>query len=391
MINLITTMDIIWITKAKQCHQELGFNEADEVRCEEIGDGNLNDVAQLYTHDDEGNLVRSVIVKHSLPYIKCLGPGFPCSEARTAVEYQALVKFHTLSPGSVPTPYLYDQGIHSMFMEDLRGYKVMRTELMEGAVKMPWMSNVAIHLADIHKQTHLAVIGQEALTTLAKQFENTDMVTLTKQYVFTFPFLREGTNNRCSQEIAEHLDRIYADEQVTSTANRMLKLFLEKKECLLHGDLHTGSIMVDAEHARMFDVEFAFVGPASFDVGMLLANIIFEYYRHMSIETNNDEHRQFAYLMIDAGKELVSVYLEHMTAFTGLDRATYIENLVSEVAGFAGCEIIRRLVGAAHVADLEGMPAAQVDCLGAGVRLLQAAHRIHTVDRLLVIALMLAY
>ena len=56
-------------------------------------------------------------------------------------------------------------------MEDLRGYKVMRTELMEGAVKMPWMSNVAIHLADIHRQTHLAVIGQEALTTLAKQFE----------------------------------------------------------------------------------------------------------------------------------------------------------------------------------------------------------------------------
>ena len=49
-----------------------------------------------------------------------------------------------------------------------------------------------------------------------------------------------------------------------------------------------------------------------------------------------------------------------------------------------------RLVGAAHNADLEGMGFAEQDCLGAGVRLLQATHRIDNIDRLLVIALMLA-
>lgn len=58
-----------------------------------------------------------------------------------------------------------------VFMEDLHGYKVMRTELMEGAFKMSWVSDIAEHLANVHRQTHLAVIGEEALTTLAKQFE----------------------------------------------------------------------------------------------------------------------------------------------------------------------------------------------------------------------------
>lgn len=48
-----------------------------------------------------------------------------------------------------------------------------------------------------------------------------------------------------------------------------------------------------------------------------------------------------------------------------------------------------RLLGAAHNADLEGMPMAEQDCLGAGVRLLQAHMRIQDMDRLLVIALML--
>ena len=53
-------------------------------------------------------------------------------------------------------------------------------------------------------------------------------------------------------------------------------------------------------------------------------------------------------------------------------------------------QLFYRLVGAAHNADLEGMGFAEQDCLGAGVRLLQAADRIHDIDKLMVIALMLA-
>ena len=37
----------------------------------------------------------------------------------------------------------------------------------------------------------------------------------------------------------------------------------------------------------------------------------------------------------------VNVYLENMTAHVG-EKKEYVDNLLSEVAGFAGCEIIRR-------------------------------------------------
>lgn len=43
----------------------------------------------------------------------------------------------------------------------------------------------------------------------------------------------------------------------------------------------------------------------------------------------------------------------------------------------------------AHVEDMDGLPSAEVEALGAGVRLLEAYDRIHTIDRLMVIALML--
>ena len=43
-------------------------------------------------------------------------------------------------------------------------------------------------------------------------------------------------------------------------------------EALIHGDLHTGSIMVNQDETKVIDPEFAFYGPMGFDVGLLLAN-----------------------------------------------------------------------------------------------------------------------
>lgn len=128
------------------------------------------------------------------------------------------------------------------------------------------------------------------------------MVTLTQQFVFTRPFTKNDETNKCSPEVSEILDSVYGDGTVLSAAKDMLQIFLQKKECLIHGDLHTGSIMVKGTDARIFDIEFAIVGPAAFDLGLLVANFIFSYYRHMSIEENNDMHRTFAYKMIDASK-----------------------------------------------------------------------------------------
>ena len=53
----------------------------------------------------------------------------------------------------------------------------------------------------------------------------------------------------------------------------------------------------------MIDLEFAFMGPCAFDVGMFLANLIFTYYQHMSIPQDNDVHRQYSYRIIDLCKK----------------------------------------------------------------------------------------
>lgn len=366
------------------------FGEHEELFVEDVGDGNLNDVVCVFTKDGQGKMDKSIIIKHSLPYIKCLGEAFPLGEQRIEVEYRALIKFHSLSPGSVPRPLGFDQQRNAVLMEHLYGYRILRNMLNAGEFEIKIVEKLGHQLAVVHRETHVATIGAENLHELDRQFENSMMCSLTDQYVFTRPFTKGDSTNRCTAEVAERLASVYGDQDILTAAQKMRAIFLEKKECLLHGDLHTGSIFIKDQDVKMFDMEFAFVGPAALDLGMFIANLIFNYFRHMSIEENNNEHRVFAYKMVDACKLFVSSYLDVMTSCL-VDRDQYVANLMSETAGFCGCEIVRRLIGAAQVTDLKGMPLAEQDCLGAGVRLLKVYHRIQDIDRLLVIALMLAY
>ncbi len=51
-------------------------------------------------------------------------------------------------------------------------------------------------------------------------------------------------------------------------------------QALIHGDLHTGSIMVNEQDTKVIDPEFAFYGPMGFDVGTLLANLLLNLCSH---------------------------------------------------------------------------------------------------------------
>lgn len=54
--------------------------------------------------------------------------------------------------------------------------------------------------------------------------------------------------------------------------------FCERAQALIHGDLHTGSIMVTADSTQVIDPEFAFYGPMGFDIGAFLGNLILAFF-----------------------------------------------------------------------------------------------------------------
>lgn len=54
--------------------------------------------------------------------------------------------------------------------------------------------------------------------------------------------------------------------------------FCERAQALIHGDLHTGSVMVTHDSTQVIDPEFAFYGPMGFDIGAFLGNLILAFF-----------------------------------------------------------------------------------------------------------------
>ena len=96
-------------------------------------------------------------------------------------------------------------------------------------------------------------------------------------------------------------------------------LYLAKGKHLLHGDFYPGSWLKTANGLKVIDPEFGFVGPAEFDVGVLVAHL----------------------LMAQQPSETIKVFLSTYEASSDFNQSLF--------ARFTGIEIFRRLIGIAQL------------------------------------------
>ena len=82
-------------------------------------------------------------------------------------------------------------------------------------------------------------------------FSNKDMVAITADYVFTNPFQQGNSLNKHHELLNEAVDLLRNDTVVQERAVQLKTLFLQNKECLCHGDLHTGSVMVKGQSSKV--------------------------------------------------------------------------------------------------------------------------------------------
>ena len=72
--------------------------------------------------------------------------------------------------------------------------------------------------------------------------------------------------------------------------------FITEAQALLHGDMHTGSLMVTQDTTYAIDAEFAVYGPIAFDVGKFLANLLLAFFAldgHCSGREQRSQQRQW--------------------------------------------------------------------------------------------------
>ena len=320
------------------------FESETDLRIEEIGDGNLNTV---YRVSDAARPERSVVLKHAPPYIKILGPEYPLSIERLTYESRALDVYNQFARGTVPELYYFDAETAVIAMEDLRDAQVLRADLIAGRVDTGIAEQIGRFMGTVHSHTYVENLDSTAVQHYRQQFANTTMQSVTADYVFTFPYTEHETNF-WTPGLEPDVQRLKADTDFLQQAAYLKQIFLTAQQAVTHGDLHTGSVLVQNNTAKVIDAEFAFYGPVGFDLGLYWANYLLSYFSHQ------DTLDVQSALKTAIAKTWHTYTLEFRTVDATLKEQT-LQQIFHEAVGFAGLEMLRRLIGAAHVKDIEGI------------------------------------
>lgn len=300
--------------------------EIESMEASEITGGNMNYAWRVSlpssSSSSQQQQQHSVFVKQAPDYIKCLGEDFGLTSQRMHREVEALRAMADISEKHVPRVLHFDAERCVAILEDLAGFELLSRELMEGRVD----ASIA---ADLGKFLRLA-----ADSTFS---DNDEMKQITTEYVFTKPFVEDATNRHLEGAVGLRATALRRDAEFLAAVKRARDLFVERKECLCHGDLHSGSVMTDGQRTCVIDAEFAFFGPKAFDLALLTAAYIFEY---CSAEASCSSLDRASVTRLKCKEAIEALYGEKGYGST---------DQLQDALLFASCELMRRVLGAASV------------------------------------------
>ena len=345
----------------------------------EVGDGNLNYV-YIVTGPDG-----SVCVKQALPYVRLVGEGWPLPLSRSFYEHAALVReAHDASPSEgaagVPAILHFEPGQALIVMENLGRHIIWRKALIARQSHGTAPRRLGRFMAEtLFRSSDLALEPGVKKSEAALFAGNVEICRISEDLIFTDPY-REHELNRHTPGLEDVVRAIRADGEWKRAIQTLKWDFMCRSEALLHGDLHSGSVMVSDpgpdEDVRVIDSEFAFYGPMGFDVGATIANLMLNYCAQPG---HGEGAGAFQAWLLDAVEGLWAAFAERFgelwrlertgTAFVPAlfeqqDDGNESEALLRErlavierdAIGFAGAKMARRILGLAHVEDLESLP-----------------------------------
>jgi 5-methylthioribose kinase len=347
----------------------------------EIGDGNINFVYIVTGASPD----KSVILKQGLPYVRCVGESWPLTQERVRYEAEALIQAHAFCPAHVPEVYIYDPTMAVIVMRYLEPpHIILRGGIIEGKVYPRLAEHVGEYLATTLYKSSAFAVGGAGLRRARQAFgQNEDMCELTEQVIFTEPYGKADNNHWTTPQLDDIVSEIQSDAKLKRAINALKEKFMTEGQALLHGDLHTGSLMCTESTTFAIDNEFAFYGPMGFDIGAFLANLLLAYYsqRGWAKCTGEDRGSQREWLLSafkSTWKVFETRFLEQWNeqgvrddhgglspvAHYGKDvkdsaaaleahQQTFMRKVWTDSLGFAGAKMIRRIIGIAHVADLD--------------------------------------
>jgi len=200
---------------------------------------------------------------------------------------------------------------------------------------------------------------------------------ITETLVFTDPYY-DATRNHHTPGLDEVVARLRADVDLKVEAQHLKAKFANNAETMLHGDFHTGSVMVTDTETKVIDPEFVLYGPMGFDVGMLLANFWMVYFTMPAHIADTRECASYQEWILDVAAGVWDSFTAEFTHLWRTERtgilyepclfedqgqplgaeqalAHRLSAIWEDALGFAGVEMLRRILSLAHNEENESI------------------------------------
>ncbi|MCX5556385.1 S-methyl-5-thioribose kinase [Streptomyces sp. NBC_00038] len=333
--------------------RERGHWSGGDLDVREVSDGNMNRVFLATSADG----TRGLAVKQALPWVRVAGPSWPMSPERADAEARAYEQVAKVAPDKIPAIHGYDAENYALVMEDMSDLEVLRTVLNEGGSYGPDTSaRIGEFVAQLSFATSDFGMSSADRKALIAASVSPELCKITEDVVLSEPYI-EHEHNHWHPELADLAAEFRADARLRTEVADLRHVFMTSGQALLHGDLHTGSVMVGVREGapvvRVFDPEFSFVGPIGFDLGLYWANTLVSQARAAALGIYGDHGDQLRLSWEAFESEFRRLWPTRVDTFFDdayLDR--FLARLWTESLGFAGTEIIRRIIGFAHLTDL---------------------------------------
>ena len=337
-------------------HTNTGLFDKDaKLSSVELSDGNINYVYRVF--DEKTG--KSLVVKQADIFLR--SSGRPLDIRRSKIEMEILKLQGEYCPQYVPKIYYYSEEMAALIMEDIGDYKNLRYELMKETIFLSLAEDISSFIVNTQLASSDLVLDRHIKKLRVQSFTNIELCDISEDLVFTEPYYNYKNRNIITEGQESYVaSTLYNDVELHSEIAELRNNFMNNAQSLLHGDLHTGSIFANENGIKIIDPEFAFYGPMGYDIGNVLANIIFSLANKTYLKAEASEFIEYLKKTIaDIFDLTIEKLHKKYDAFVLLPlykneafKNKYLSNIISDAVGYSGTEIIRRVVGDSKVLEV---------------------------------------
>jgi len=250
----------------------------DDLELVELEAGNTNYCFKVISKTTNENVM---FLKHAKAVTR--RGGGHLSIDRLGYEQVGLEGYRKVIPGVVPKVLGYCTTNKILALECISAEYVPMQSLLEkgsGGSDGDVSRVVGTIMGRSHARSHELLVTVEQAERYKATFANADAFELWKNALF------EPTIQGLANTPPHGLEQSEAAE-VREAVSLLLEIYLSRKECLIHNDLHCNNILVAPDEGqpldqrcKVVDFERCALGPAGLDLGMYLAGELYYYVGH---------------------------------------------------------------------------------------------------------------